>query len=148
VTRVVASGSRLPSERQLAAALSVSRATVGGAYGLLRSSGWLATRHGAGSVLTVPGALRHGLAPSDALVEGDGVDLRRAAPPAPIVAYREAMAAAVEAITPELTLSVATQSVRRSRVAVAERLSARGLTTRPEEVLITAGAIPLGCGSS
>jgi DNA-binding transcriptional MocR family regulator len=138
----VANGSRLPSERDLAAALSVGRATVGAAYGLLRSGGWLQTRRGAGSVVAIPHALRHGLAPSDAVTAGDGIDLRRAAPAAPIAAYRDAMLAAVEALTPELTLSVATQSVHRLRTAVAERLSARGAPTVADEVLITSGAVP------
>ena len=138
----ISHGTRIPSERELAAALDVSRATVAAAYGLLRSGGWLATRRGAGSVARIPDGLRHGLIPSDAALAGNGIDLRRAAPAAPIGAYRDAMAAAVEAITPELTTSTATQSLRRLRGAVADRLTGRGLPTRPEEVLITSGSVP------
>ena len=138
----ISHGTRIPSERELAAALDVSRATVAAAYGLLRSGGWLATRRGAGSVARIPDGLRHGLIPSDAALAGNGIDLRRAAPAAPIGAYRDAMAAAVEAITPELTTSTATQSLRRLRGAVADRLTGRGLPTRPEEVLVTSGSVP------
>src|SRR5664279_3612989 len=51
----------LPSERELAAGLSVSRTTVGAAYGLLREQGWLDSRRGSGSRLRLPdGDLRAG----------------------------------------------------------------------------------------
>src|SRR6476646_3630613 len=45
---------RLPSERELASALRLSRATVTAAYDELRSTGYLASRTGAGSFVTVP----------------------------------------------------------------------------------------------
>jgi len=41
----------LPSERELAAGLSLSRTTVGAAYALLREQGWLDSRRGSGSRL-------------------------------------------------------------------------------------------------
>ncbi len=46
----------LPSERELAAGLRLSRTTVGAAYGLLREQGWLDSRRGSGSRLRLPGA--------------------------------------------------------------------------------------------
>jgi DNA-binding transcriptional MocR family regulator len=46
----------LPSERELAAGLQLSRTTVGAAYGLLREQGWLDSRRGSGSRLRLPGA--------------------------------------------------------------------------------------------
>ena len=44
----------LPSERDLAAGLSLSRTTVGAAYALLRDQGWLDSRRGSGSRLRLP----------------------------------------------------------------------------------------------
>src|SRR5664279_3789669 len=44
----------LPSERELAAGLSLSRTTVGAAYSLLREQGWLDSRRGSGSRLRLP----------------------------------------------------------------------------------------------
>jgi DNA-binding transcriptional MocR family regulator len=46
-TGAVNTGSRLPSERALAATLNVSRNTVTAAYGQLRDNGWLEGRRGA-----------------------------------------------------------------------------------------------------
>ena len=43
------SGTRLPTERALAAELSVSRSTVVAAYDLLREEGWLESRQGSGT---------------------------------------------------------------------------------------------------
>ena len=44
----------LPSERELAAGLNLSRTTVGAAYALLRDQGWLDSRRGSGSRLRLP----------------------------------------------------------------------------------------------
>lgn len=44
----------LPSERELAVGLSLSRTTVGAAYALLREQGWLDSRRGSGSRLRLP----------------------------------------------------------------------------------------------
>src|SRR6476659_6050751 len=44
----------LPSERELAAGLSLSRPTVGAAYALLREQGWLVSKRGSGSTLQLP----------------------------------------------------------------------------------------------
>src|SRR6476661_1020500 len=46
----------LPSERDLATGLSLSRTTVGAAYALLREQGWLDSRRGSGSRLRLPPA--------------------------------------------------------------------------------------------
>src|ERR1700712_2108336 len=44
----------LPSERELASGLALSRTTVGAAYALLREQGWLESRRGSGSTLRLP----------------------------------------------------------------------------------------------
>ncbi len=61
----VASG--VPSERDLALVLGVSRTTVAQAYALLREQGWLASRRGSGSRLQLPDADRH----TDIYPDGD-----------------------------------------------------------------------------
>src|SRR5438477_11334759 len=45
----IASGSRLPAERELAQQLAVSRTTVVAAYDLLRQDGWVERRIGSGT---------------------------------------------------------------------------------------------------
>lgn len=47
-------GARLPAERELAAALGLSRTTVAAAYAALRGTGHLASRRGSGSVTRIP----------------------------------------------------------------------------------------------
>lgn len=44
----------LPSERDLALGMSLSRTTVAAAYALLREEGWLESRRGSGSRLRLP----------------------------------------------------------------------------------------------
>src|SRR3954467_4697936 len=47
-------GARLRAERELAAALGLSRATVTAAYARLREDGWAAARQGAGTFAALP----------------------------------------------------------------------------------------------
>jgi len=47
-------GTRLPSERELAAAIGVSRTTTNRVYAELREAGLIASRQGSGSVVSVP----------------------------------------------------------------------------------------------
>src|SRR3989440_12672517 len=89
-------GVRLPAERELAQALRISRTTVSAAYRLLRETGHLTSRRGAGSWTAMPGGAR---------VTGQGVwtpeadpellDLATAAMPAP----PQLAVAATEALT-------------------------------------------------
>src|SRR5690242_19909163 len=83
----VATETRLPSERELAGALRVSRATVTAAYDELRADGFLTSRTGSGSYVTVPAGSR----PRQSLAgwtvraseTGDVIDMSCAALPAP-----------------------------------------------------------------
>jgi DNA-binding transcriptional MocR family regulator len=133
--------SRLPAERTLAAALAVSRATVTGAYDQLREQGYVASRQGAGSWVTLPGG--HRPAPSDAIVDpgGGSLDLRIAAMPAPAV-LEEVFEAAVRELPRWLDHHgydpLGLPPLRR---AIAARFEARGLPTRPEQILVTNGAL-------
>src|SRR3954466_12525588 len=72
---------RLPAERDLAAALGLSRTTVTSAYDALRAEGYVESRQGAGSWTALPagspGPARHGLAEDRTLI-----DLACVSPPA------------------------------------------------------------------
>src|SRR5215210_1081518 len=116
----IALEARIPSERELAGALGTSRATVASAYAALRADGWLATRRGAGSVARLPRELREGMAPRDARTPAGAIDLRRAAPAAPVAAFHAAVADALAAITPQLTSADATQGLPELRARIAE----------------------------
>lgn len=130
----------LPSERDLAASLAVSRTTVAAAYALLREQGHLRSRPGARSTTSVP---RPGSpAPAPGLVPPPGMhDLAYATLPAPPGAIHEAYAAALHALPEHLPGSgYDPHGLLALRAAVAARYDARGLPTGPHEVLVTAGA--------
>jgi DNA-binding transcriptional MocR family regulator len=135
----IAIESRLPAERTLAGALGVSRATVTAAYDQLREQGYIESRQGAGSWVTLPGG--HRSVPSDAIVGGPGLDLRIAALPAP-KALEELFAAAARELPRWLDHSgydpLGLPPLRR---AIAARFERRGLPTRPEQILVTNGAL-------
>jgi DNA-binding transcriptional MocR family regulator len=142
----VATETRLPSERELAAALQVSRATVTAAYDALRADGFLASRTGSGSYVTVPAGSR----PRPSLVRwttrmsetGDVIDLSCAALPAPPDVLPDAVVKAAGRLGPYLLgdgYEPAGLPVLRD--AVAERFTRRGVTTRPDQILITNGSL-------
>ncbi|MFF3619831.1 PLP-dependent aminotransferase family protein [Streptomyces sp. NPDC002467] len=137
---------RLPAERELAEAVGASRATVTGAYDLLRESGYVRSRRGAGTWTELPdGHLPVGspaIVGTGARADGDsGVDLAIAAMGAPEGSLAEAFAWAA----PRLPLLARNPGYHPYglpdlRAAVAGRFTRRGLPTRPEQILVTAGA--------
>ena len=139
----IAAGTRLPSERELTAALDVSRTTVTRAYAVLRDSGYLTSRRGSGSVATLPSSSRQRLAgslfPADV---GEGViDLTCAATRAP-AGVLEAYERAVGQLPRYLAgAGYLTYGVPELREVIAERYTARGLPTSADEVLVTSGAV-------
>ncbi|GGS78064.1 aminotransferase-like domain-containing protein [Streptomyces cinerochromogenes] len=137
-------GTRLPSERELARTLRLSRGTVVAALGLLRADGWLRTRHGSGSAVRLPARLTERTTPWS-LDRGGApdadLDLTLAVTAAPHRAYRAALARAAELSAPLLLDSgVATAGLPRLRALIADRYTRAGLATRPEQILVTAGA--------
>jgi DNA-binding transcriptional MocR family regulator len=135
---------RLPAERELAAAIEVSRTTVATAYEALRGAGVLRSRRGAGSWTQLPAAQPDGAGPAPFSPVGDSAlhDLAHAAPSAPAAALRAAAAAAVQ----DLDVLLAGPGYeltghRALRVAIADRYTARGLPTAPDQVLVTGGGI-------
>jgi hypothetical protein len=138
----LAARTRIPSERTLSAQLGVSRGSVSRAYARLREDGFLVSARGAGSWLTLPA----GSVAAPALpVPDDGaertLDLTIAALPAPDLLLTDAVARASAALPRHLAgHGYATAGLDDLRAAIAARLSARGLATSAEEVLVTAGA--------
>jgi DNA-binding transcriptional MocR family regulator len=140
----IATDVRLPSERELAAALQLSRATVTAAYDALRADGFLASRTGSGSFVTVP----HGARPRTSLARwlpaagADLIDLSCAALPAPAGVLEPALAAAAAAL-PGYTRDDGYDpaGLDTLRAAVAARFVARGVPTSPDQILVTNGAL-------
>jgi DNA-binding transcriptional MocR family regulator len=137
-------GTRLPSERTLTSELALSRTTVGAALDALRDEGFVATRRGSGSVVCLPAGpsglalSQAGLIPTD--VPPDVIDLTYAALPA-----AAGVTAAYERALLELPRFLATagydpRGLPETRAAVAEWFEARGLTTSPDQVVVTSGA--------
>ena len=134
---------RVPSERALAAELRISRGSVSRAYDRLRDEGYLASRRGAGSWLTLPGGAEPGpVPPPPGTVDAERVlDLTVAALPAPTPLLTEAARRAAERLPRELHAhGYSPFGLAELREAIAARLTARGLATVAEEVLVTSGA--------
>ncbi|WP_225828882.1 PLP-dependent aminotransferase family protein [Streptomyces naphthomycinicus] len=137
-------GTPLPSERELARLLSLSRGTVVAALSLLRADGWLRTRHGSGSAVRLPARLTERTTPWSLDRGGApdaGLDLTLAVTAAPHDAYLAALARAAERCAPLLVDSgTATAGLPLLRELLADRYTRAGLATRPEQILVTAGA--------
>jgi len=134
-------GGRLPGERELAAALGVSRTTVTAAFVLLRDELYLASRQGSGSVTRVPGPQAARPERDGARPDGDVIDFAVAAPAASEsahFAYRRAL----EMLPPHLAgpghEPVGLEPLRR---AIAERYTRLSCPTVPEQVMVTNGAL-------
>ena len=140
----VATGARLPSERELAGSLRVSRATVTSAYDALRHRGFLSSRSGSGSYVTVP----HQAQPSQGLSRwrttgvDDVIDLSCATVCAPHARLARAAARALELLPAYMADDgYEPGGLPALRVAVAERFERRGVATTPDQIMITSGAL-------
>ena len=131
----IAVGTRLPAERELAAQLGVSRTTIAAAYAELRELGVLESTRGSGSIARLPAGrlLDHGIG-------REPHDLSKATMPAS-PRLVDAMRAAVERL-PEFVRESGFDPVGLPvlRAAIAERYTARGLATVPEQIMVTIGA--------
>ncbi|UED82914.1 PLP-dependent aminotransferase family protein [Streptomyces profundus] len=138
-------GARLPAERELAGALSVSRTTVAAAFDALRSDGFLESRRGAGSWTAVPAGRplpARGLEPLPPEAVGSMIDLGCAALPAPEPWLTRACQAALAALPPAaLTHGDFPAGLPALRQALADRYTARGVPTMPEQIMVTTGAM-------
>jgi DNA-binding transcriptional MocR family regulator len=152
VTGEIASGQRLPSERSLAEALGVSRATVVATYELLRSDGLVVSRTGSGTFV-VPRAAAGGSLRMHDMVESPLGDRRRLAlalepinfslsRPRPLSDLMRLALAESGPMISGLAESIeyAPQGLPELRDEVAGSFTARGLPTTGDQIIITAGA--------
>ncbi|MFP3989989.1 PLP-dependent aminotransferase family protein [Streptomyces sp. E11-3] len=136
---------RLPAERELAQALNVSRTTVAAAYEALRGEGFLESRRGAGSWTAVPAGNplpARGLEPLPPEALGSMIDLGCAALPAPEPWLTRSVQGALEELPPYAhTHGDYPAGLPVLRQMLAERYTARGIPTMPEQIMVTTGAM-------
>ena len=139
----------LPSERDLATGMKLSRTTVAAAYALLRDEGWLDSRRGSGSRLRLPdaadGAATNGPVGVFGAFEPGGsadiIDLTTASLPAPTAALTAAITSAARTLagyTPHDGYHPF--GLPALRESVAQRYVAAGVPTSADEILVTNGA--------
>lgn len=131
----VSSGTRLPAERELAAKLGVSRATITSAYRDLRERGVVESVRGSGTVAK----LRRGVGGAEGSARPVQLDLSRAtlsaAPQLPAASI-----AAAHALPRYLDRPGAdTLGLSELRAEIADRYTRAGLPTRAEEIMVTLG---------
>ncbi|WP_327357571.1 SCO1417 family MocR-like transcription factor [Streptomyces sp. NBC_01304] len=136
---------RLPAERELAQALTVSRTTVAAAYEALRGEGFLESRRGAGSWTAVPAGNplpARGLEPLPPESLGSMIDLGCAALPAPEPWLTRAVQGALEELPPYAhTHGDYPAGLPALRQMIADRYTERGIPTMPEQIMVTTGAM-------
>ncbi len=131
-------GTRLPSERDLATHLGVSRTTVAAAYAALRDAGHVTSLRGSGSVVRLPDQAR--VRSTRPPAEGDVLDFTKAAMPAVdgIAEAAQRAAGRLGAYLSEPGYDTVGRPVLRE--AIAARYRARGLETSADQIVVTLGA--------
>jgi DNA-binding transcriptional MocR family regulator len=137
----VSDGSRLPSERELATAIGVSRTTTTRVYAELRDAGLLQSRQGSGSVVRVPLSTSSA---SSLIVTPDGADtiaMTYAAPVGPPGLTRAFETAIAKLPGLLATTGYLPDGLPVLREVLAQRYSDAGLATDPDQIIVTSGAM-------
>ena len=131
-------GVRLPSERDLALVLGVSRTTLAAAYGRLRDLGYLRSQQGSGHYVTLP---REPRTVPTAAGPGDPISLTQASTAAP-PGLAGAFVRASEQLPRLLgATGYLADGLPELRDRVAQQFTDRGLPTGADQVIITSGAL-------
>lgn len=132
----IAARTALPAERELAAAVGVSRTTIAAAYRSLRDSGHIESVRGSGSVTLPVRRIDPGTREPDAAA----IDLQQASPsawpglPAVMAEAAQEVASLVSRSGYDVVGNIAL------RTAIADRYRRRGLRTTADQVIVTNGA--------
>lgn len=126
----------LPAERELAAALHLSRTTVAAAYRSLRDSAHIESLRGSGSVTLPLG----GREPGKVVVGAEAIDLQQASP-----AAWPGLAGIITEVAQDAAAMVSragydVMGTAALRAAIAARYGDRGIPTTPDQVMVTTGA--------
>lgn len=132
----IAARTALPAERELAAALQLSRTTVATAYRSLRDTGHIESLRGSGSV-TLPRPVRE---PGRVDAVEGAIDLQQASPAAWPGLAGVMSEVAADAATLVARSGYDVRGALALRTAIAARYTATGLPTQPDEVMVTTGA--------
>jgi len=134
-------GTRLPSERELAAALGLSRTTTTRVYAELRDAGLLASRQGSGSVVQVPFSTS---TISSLILDPDSpndIAMTYSAPSGP-GGLASAFTTAAERLPGLLaTTGYLPDGLPELREAIARGHADAGLPTTPDQIIVTCGAM-------
>ncbi|WP_072803854.1 MocR-like transcription factor YczR [Rhodococcoides yunnanense] len=135
-------GAGLPSERDLSAALDLSRTTITSSYAVLREEGYLISKQGARSTVALPDMARpNGLLVQTRDAAGPVIDLSHAAMAAPTESMMSAYTSALQALPSYLsTHGMEPIGLAVLREAIARRFVERGLPTTPDQIMVTSGA--------
>ena len=133
---------RLPSERELALRLSLSRTTVTAAYARLREAGYLRARRGAGNFVALPhGRSASGFVPGSLRTRENEIGWNCASGAAS-AGLAAAYARAAERL-PELLAGSGylPDGLDDLRMRIAAWYVGRGLDTDPDQIVVTTGAL-------
>lgn len=140
VAGLIGEAERLPPERDLAAALAVSRSTVTTALDLLREEGLLVSRQGSGTSVRGPGHRAvTGSRMAGAILDVTGIDLAVGAPidPTHLPPLQIDLADLTGA---QIGSGLTPRGLPALRQAIADRYCSDGFWTDANQVLVTAGA--------
>ena len=126
---------RLPSQRDLSDQLGLSRTTITAAYGLLCETGYARSVQGSGTTTMLPPTT-----PEAVRARPHLVNLSVASLPATALMPEAAQRATAMLVDHYGGHGYDPVGLAQLRLAIAERYTARGLDTRPEQIVVTTGA--------
>src|SRR5664279_3328726 len=137
----VVDGTRLPSERDLAEALGVSRTTSTRVYAELREAGLTRSRRGSGSVVALPRSASSTSSLMSTPDDPDTIAMTNSAWPGPPGIARAFDAAAAGLPGLLATTGYLPDGLPRLRCLLADRYTDEGLPTDPDQIIVTNGAM-------